>query len=70
MYGEQKNLLLSVWSVALYGYEPWVIGKGERRRLVALEMWCYRKLLKISWVDKVTNEDVLNLVKEKKSFIC
>ena len=30
-------------------------------------MWCYRKLLKISWVDKVTNEGVLNLVKEKRS---
>ena len=30
-------------------------------------MWCYRKLLKISWVDKVTNEEVLNLVKEKSN---
>ena len=30
-------------------------------------MWCYRKLFKISWVDKVINEEVLTLVKEKKS---
>ena len=30
-------------------------------------MWCYRKLLKISWVDIVTIEEVLNLVKEKRS---
>ena len=30
-------------------------------------MWYYRKLLKISWLDKVTNKEVSNLVKEKKS---
>ena len=43
------------------------VGKGERRRLEAFEMWCYRKLLKKSQVDQVTNEEVLNLVKEKRS---
>ena len=53
--------------MALYGCEAWTVCKGERRRLEAFEMWCYRKLLKISWVDKVTNEEVLNLVKEKRS---
>ena len=30
-------------------------------------MWCYRKLLKISWVDKVKNKKVSNIVKEKRS---
>ena len=43
------------------------MGKGERRRLEAFEMWCYRKLSKISWVDEVTNKEDLNLVKEKIS---
>ena len=37
------------------------IGKGERKILEAFEMQCYRKLLKIRWVDQVTNEEVLNL---------
>ena len=31
-------------------------------------MWCYRKLLKIRWVDKVTNAELLNLVKEKSLY--
>ena len=31
-------------------------------------IWCYRKLLKITWVDKMTKEKVLNFVKEKRSF--
>ena len=52
--------------MALYSCEAWNIGKGERK-LEAFEKCCYRKLLKISWVDKVTNEEVLNLVKEKRS---
>ena len=30
-------------------------------------MWCYGELLKISWIDNVTNEEVSNLVKEKRS---
>ena len=50
----------------LYGCEAWTIDKGERR-LGAFKMWFYRKLLKISWVDLVTNKEVLNLVKEKRS---
>ena len=48
-------------------YEAWTEGKGERRRIEAFEMWCYRELLEISWVDKVTNDKVLNLVNEKRS---
>ena len=46
--------------MALYACEAWTISKGGKRRLEAFEMWCYRKLLKISWVDKVTNKEVLN----------
>ena len=60
---ETRNKLLKtyVWSVALYGCEAWTIDK-EERRLQAFEMWCYGKLLKINWEDKVTNEEILNLV--------
>ena len=64
----RKTLLKTyMWSVAFYGCEAWTIGKGERRRIEGFEMWCYRKLLKISWVGKVTNEDVWNAANEKKS---
>jgi hypothetical protein len=41
------------------------ISKVERNNLVAFEMWCYRKILKIKWAERVTNEAVLTRVKEK-----
>ena len=44
----KKLLKACIWSVVLYGCEAWTVGKRERRRLEDFEMWCYRKLLKIS----------------------
>jgi hypothetical protein len=43
----------------LYGSETWTITKAEQGRIEAFEMWCYRRMLKISWMDMVTNEEVL-----------
>ena len=42
----------------LYGSETWTLGVSEKRRIEAFEMWCYRRILKTSWVDKVTNEEI------------
>ena len=59
-----------VWSVALYGCRAGTMGKGERR-IEAFEMWCYRKLLKITRVDKVNNlrRHSRGLQKEKETMI-
>ena len=45
--------------VLLYGSEIWTIKKNDLKKLVAFEMRCYRKVLNITWKDKVRNEDVL-----------
>ena len=68
IYLEDKKKLIKtyVWRVALHGCEAWTVGKRERRRLKAFEISYYRKLLKVSRIDKVTNEEVSNLVKEKR----
>ena len=58
-------LKVFVWSVALYGSETWTINSVDKKRIEAFEMWCYRRMLKIRWVDRVTNEEVLNRVGEK-----
>ena len=64
----RKRLLKAyVWSVALYGCETWTIGSADRKKIEAFEMWCYRRMLRIPWVDKVTNEEVLNRVGEERS---
>ena len=65
---KNRNLRLStkirvlkayVWSVLLYGCECWKITKEAERRLEAAEMWFLRRMMNISWKDKVSNEKVL-----------
>lgn len=48
-----------VWSVLLYGTEVWTIKSSDERKLEAFEMWIWRKVLRIPWTDRVTNEEVL-----------
>ena len=48
-----------VYPVLLYGSEIWTIKKNDLKKLVAFEMRCCRKVLNITWKDKIRNEDVL-----------
>ncbi len=48
-----------IWSLALYGCETWTIGTQEKKSIEAFEMWCYRRMLKIKWTEKVRNKEVL-----------
>ena len=47
---------------ATYGSESWAMTKNDRKRVDAFEMWCYRRLLRVSWKDKRTNDWVLSKV--------
>jgi hypothetical protein len=38
--------------------DVWIIEDAERRRLEVIKVWCYRRMMRISWVDKVTKEEV------------
>ena len=51
-----------VWPVATYGCESWTLRKNEETRLDAFEMKRLRKILRVSWTEKITNEWVLNKV--------
>ena len=51
-----------VWTTLLYGSETWTLRKEDIRKLEALEMWLWRRMEKVSWTDRVTNEDVLGRV--------
>ena len=55
-----------VWSVLLYGCETWTINGQDKKKLEAMEMWIWRRLLKISWTERKSNVDVLNQVGEKR----
>ena len=47
-----------VMSVAVYASETWRLKKQDRDRLIAFEMKCYRRILRIRWEQKMTNEEV------------
>jgi hypothetical protein len=68
--GLKKRLLKCyVWSVFAYGAETWTLRKRDMERIEAFEMWCWRRLMKISWVEKVTNKEVLQRVQENRSLL-
>ena len=58
-----------VWSALLCSAETWTLTPSLTRQLEALEMWTYRRMLRIPWTAKVTNERVLNRVNEKRQIM-
>ena len=58
-----------IWPVALYGCETWTLRKEEIDRLETFEMWLWRRMERVSWVDKVTNVRMLEEIEEKRSLI-
>jgi len=63
----KKKLTKScIWSVALCGSETWTLGKKEERLVNAFETWCWRRMLKIKWTDRITNDEVFQRAKEEK----
>ena len=66
----RKRIMKStIWSVALYGAETWTVTKDHRNKLEAFEMWLWRRMLKISWTEKVSNQQVLARIQEERSLI-
>ena len=48
-----------VFPVVMYGCESWTIKKAECFRIDAFELWCWRKLLRVSWTARISNQSVL-----------
>ena len=57
-----------VLPIATYGCETWTMTKADRRRIDALELWCWRRLLRVPWTARVTNETVLARIRPEMSF--
>ena len=45
--------------VVMYGYERWTVKKAEHRRIDASELWCWRRLLKVPWTARRSNQSIL-----------
>jgi len=66
---KKRILNCYVFSVLNYGCESWTWNKAMCRKVNAFEMWCYRRMLKISYKDRVTNTEVLHRVNEILHFM-
>ena len=45
----------------MYGYESWTVKKAERRRIGAFELWCWRRLLRVPWTARRSNQSILKI---------
>ena len=67
MRTKQKLLSTQVWSILKYGSEVFSLTTALKKKITAFEMWCYRRILKISWTNMITNEEVLRRVEETEA---
>ena len=48
-----------VFPVVMYGCESWTVKKAERPRIAAFELWCWRRLLRVPWTARRSNQSIL-----------
>ena len=48
-----------VFPVVIYGCESWIVKKTECRRIDAFELWCWRRLLRVPWMARRSNQSIL-----------
>ena len=66
---KMKLVKALIWPVITYGAEGWTLKKYDERRLEAAEMWCYRRMLRISWTEKRTNKSILNELQTRRELL-
>ena len=56
-----------VFPVVMYGYESWTIKKAEPQRIDSFELWCWRRLLKVPWTARISNQSILKEINPRCS---
>ena len=56
-----------VFPVVMYGCESWTIKKAEHRRIHVFELWCWRRLLKVPWTARQSNQLILKEISPEYS---
>ena len=74
---ESKDIALStkfrlvkamVFPVVMYGCESWTVKKAERQRIDAFNLWCWRRLLRVPWTARGSNQSILKEISPGCSF--
>ena len=56
-----------VFPVVMYGCESWTVRKAERQRIDAFELWCWRRLLRVPWTARRSNQSILKEISPEYS---
>jgi len=56
-----------VFPVVIYGCEIWTVKKAEHQRIDALELWCWRRLLRVPWIARRSNQSILKEISPEYS---
>ena len=56
-----------VFPVVMYGYESWTVKKADYQRIDASELWCWRKLLRVPWTARRSNQSILKEISPRCS---
>ena len=56
-----------VFPIVMYGYESWTIKKAEHRITDAFELWCWRRLLRVPWTSRRSNQSILKEISPEYS---
>ena len=56
-----------VFPVVMYGCESWTIKKAEHQRIDAFELWCWRRLLRVPWTARRSNQSILEEISPEYS---
>ena len=51
-----------VFPVIMYGYESWTVKKAEHRKIDAFELWCWRRLSRVPWTARTSNQSILKKI--------
>ena len=57
-----RPIKATVFPVVMYGCESWTIKKSEYRRIDAFELWCWRRLLRVPWTARRSNQSILKQI--------
>ena len=58
---------VTVFPVVMYGCKSWTIKKAERQRIDAFELWCWRRLLRVPWITRRSNQSILKEINPEYS---
>src|SRR5215469_3646122 len=58
-----------MWSTLLCGYESWTLRKTDVSKIQAAEMWFWRRLLRVSWIERISNEIILERMNSSRKIM-